>query len=34
MLVSQHWNGGQNHDIKTVINLSKMWQSSNIWKQQ
>jgi hypothetical protein len=33
MLLSRHKNGGQNHNIKIVIDPLKMRHSSNIWEQ-
>jgi hypothetical protein len=34
MFMSRHQNAGQNHNINIAKNLSKMWQSSNIWVRE
>jgi hypothetical protein len=34
MVVSHHQHEGQDHFYWLLINVLKMWQSSNIWEQQ
>jgi hypothetical protein len=33
MVISCHWNVGQNHNLLTANKSLKMWQSSSTWEQ-